>query len=366
MKRFLCIFILSSYSIFAQKVLINLNKVGSDTSKVYSSIADTLINPGPAGASKTWDFGYLTYSDTSIYLNKSYDPSSISGASNFPDATIAIKGFIYQEEDGSLVESDSTFGFFKQTANEIFILGGVFIAEGQSQLTGNFKYNKPYKIAVSPFNYGNSYTSIIEGTTSTTSFGVPLNSTQQGATTTTYDGYGNILLPGTSVPVACSRIFEEEIYNDTTSTTILGQSIKLVTRYINKTYSFTDDETFYFSISNQTKIEFDETLNSDTTNSSDYSFESLNYRITSINNGEKNISSTVLLSPTATEGVINLSGLNGRETTYSVLDQSGKVQKNGSIYRQEESINVTLLPAGVYTLLLQSQDGMAIKRFIKL
>ena len=64
--------------------------------------------------------------------------------------------------------------------------------------------------------------------------------------------------------------------------------------------------------------------------------------------------------PNPTQNTLNIEGIdNGK---YSIYNVQGKLVLYGEL---EESINVSILSEGLYTIKIENEEGVAIKQFVK-
>lgn len=81
---------------------------------------------------------------------------------------------------------------------------------------------------------------------------------------------------------------------------------------------------------------------------------------------ESVISGSLTIFPNPATFSIQISGLDGMESTYSVYDIHGKPIMSGSLSGNSGEIIVEHLPAGIYTIMLYNQDKTHKKMFVRL
>ena len=164
-------FIILNFAAFSQPVLTVSNSVFNFGETSTSYLADTTgVQQGASGAGQTWNFSNLSIGTSSTTTNY-VDPSGTPYSSNFPASTLAAL-------------SGNDYTYYQLSGNDYLLIG---LANSSLIMV----YSDPTKFLNFPFSYNSNITDNCASTYTISS--ITYNMT--GTTTTTADGYGNLVLP---------------------------------------------------------------------------------------------------------------------------------------------------------------------------
>jgi hypothetical protein len=171
--------VLSFASLCMAQPQLTVDDLPSAGDKKIDYVADsTGIEPGPAGASVTWDFSTLKrISSMDSISSEVVVASSTPYASDFPAADLATKSV-----------SGSSWAYYSSNSTQAALIG-VVVSNGST--TVKQKYSDPQIIIKVPFSYNQSMTDAYEA--SYDASGVTIYRT--GTSTATADAYGTLIMP---------------------------------------------------------------------------------------------------------------------------------------------------------------------------
>ena len=316
--------LVSAFTINAQVTLTKAanEPVIGDMNKItyYDSVS---VVPKSTGTNQMWNFSGMTAnnSGTVSYVN----PSSVSGASLFPTATIA------ENEIGS-----SRYEFFRSAGSNYEFVGQIDAVSTETLVFSNSGILRSY-----PISYGSvstdSFVALQTSGSGTMSF--------SGTATISANGTGTVILPNGNVHPNCLQVVE-------------SVTLAIVSGTVNMTGYF--KTVFYYESGRKFPI-------------FEYDYEVMgSVKFTAIANSDalvagvtENIilpeATTIYPNPVQNELFISL---NGSETPLAlqVMDMSGRdvISKEFS-----NSINVESLEQGLYIVKLNYEDKVIYQRFVK-
>lgn len=173
----------------------DINPIAGDVITMHYNTS--LIDPGPSGANKTWNFGSAVSTTT---MTTTYtDCSGVSDCSTFPGTTVVG------------LQSDGAISYIKATGSVQAIMG---IKAGPT----TFTYADPEELLRFPLAYNNNYSDAWATTFSTS--GVTWY--RWGTTQVTVDGYGTLTTPAGTFTNTL-RLHIAQVYKD--STLIMGMPV---------------------------------------------------------------------------------------------------------------------------------------------
>ena len=185
----------------------------------YFAVDATNANPGPAGNGVTWDFSNLPRRAADDYTVTYADPSVAPNAADFPESNL-----VAVQDAGQL-----TAYTFMSVSNQKVVLEGLDIPE-----LGVVTYTDKSEWIDLPFQFNEMESDDFVGVYSFNFQGITGVANRTGNLTTTYDGFGTIILPnGESVPNV-RRLKLEQTTVDVIN--VMGVSITTTTN--TTTYSF--------------------------------------------------------------------------------------------------------------------------------
>jgi hypothetical protein len=256
MKKQLLALLLTSYFSQAQIVLTDLGlNQPNDTIAAYAG--DTLhYLPGNAGANQTWDFSAIAIQPPVFSTLKSPNPS-MAGYSLYPTANIATLT-LKQIGNGQIAVDSGTIGYGYVDATSFDLLGTYTTVPGSGYAA--LKYTPAEKVIQIPFHYQDIQPYSVTGTTD---YSGALTSYRTLNGTLTYDAYGKVIFPGSSLPVNAARLKRLEIVRDS----LLEDAMAgFDTTYVITTYETT--EYTFFTDSDHRNISFISTKITSETHSS--------------------------------------------------------------------------------------------------
>jgi hypothetical protein len=149
----------------AQPVILNGDKIPAPGMSVAISTGSAAGGTGSAGASQTWDFSAVSF--TQIGNFSTVNPSSTPHTTSFPSATHAYT-------------FSNTYSYFNASSTKMEVLGYTIVSPG----SGNDYTPNPRTVLKFPFNFGNSLTDDWQKAGGSTN-----------SVTITYDAYGTLIMP---------------------------------------------------------------------------------------------------------------------------------------------------------------------------
>lgn len=313
---------------FGQPILTNsnCNPVIGDQ---FTHNLTNYVSPGSAGANQTWNLSAMSATATN---SASFVTVASTPLPSFPNANMSFK-------------SGTSYQYYKTSTTALQNCNGISSGSIVIQYT-NLEDQLHF-----PFNYGNTYSDTWQGSYTILS----TNFIRKGTTTVTADGYGTLTTPaGTFTNVM--RVHLYTVYKDS----IVSNGFEF--NRIDEEYRWYAPNSHYHVASVYTS-----------TNSSNPNTTSGSYMDNFVNVGlleNQNKLSIVNLFPTPASDVLNISfpeGISGNVdvSVYNVQGQQLKKQVCNTLSTDNQSINVSDLPGGLYFLQLKA-DGMVScsKRFV--
>ena len=323
MKRLITSFLsILSIAAFAQPTISSsvMGVIGDDMSTTI--VNTTGFDPGPAGASVTWDFSAIETSGIASVFTL-VDPSATGVAGDFPGANVA-------NDDGS-----GTYAFFNATTSQYSVIG-VY-----SPTTTIF-YSDPEELFIFPINYGDSNSDDLYS-----EFTSGVDMVRSGSNVVNADGYGTLILPSGSYSDVL-RVKIEQDYAD---------------EAVGIPYSFEYNFDLYYWFKAGVKGPIFQYYYQDITTGG---FPSIveNYLINSdveVTSIENNPGSVLLsIYPNPADDVLNISmGTKVRLISSEIFDVAGqKVSGSTNLNAgSTASIDVSKLKAGIYIVRLVTSEG---------
>ncbi len=178
------------------------------------------VQPGPAGNGVTWDFSGMQRNAAEDYELYWADPSVAPNAANFPGANMV------QVQDAG---QGFTAYSFLQATNTFIQLEGLDVPN-----LGVVTYSDKSRWVNLPLAFNSTQTDPFVGQYTFSSNGVSGISNRTGQLTTTYDGYGTLILPDGKRFEGARRLKLVQVVND--AVTVQGFSI--TTRVETTTYQW--------------------------------------------------------------------------------------------------------------------------------
>lgn len=178
------------------------------------------VQPGPAGNGVTWDFSNLQRTPEGDYEIYFAAPSVAPNAANFPGANMV------QVQDAG---QGFTAYTFLQATDTFIQLEGLDIPD-----LGVVTYSDKSRWVDLPFTFNESQTDPFVGQYTFNSNGISGISHRTGQLTTTYDGYGTLILPGGQRFEGARRLKLIQVVNDE----VTVQGFAITTRVETTTYQW--------------------------------------------------------------------------------------------------------------------------------
>lgn len=201
MNRFLILTILlvGSLEVLAQPAIGRSDFYHIGDVVQYRVVDPGNVQPGPAGNGVTWDFRGMTRNSAEDYEIRFQAPSVAPNAANFPEANMV------QVQD----TGDYTAYSFLLATDDMIRLEGLDIPD-----LGVVTYSDKSLWANLPFTFGETQTDAFIGQYTFNVSGVSGISHRTGDLTTTYDGYGTLILPDGQSFSGARRLKLEQTVND--------------------------------------------------------------------------------------------------------------------------------------------------------
>lgn len=212
MKKFLLsTFGLLVFSLIASAQTINIGDMTPQIGLVYSQGNGDYISPGASGANQTWDLSGMNNNET--FTTTISNPSGLSGAENFPNATFA-----------SVIQGQESIGYSAVVNNRIEIVG---LYTPNVTMT----YPNPQTQIQFPLSYQSTYSDTYERNAD---LGSGISNQEVGGSSTVVDGYGTLITPtGTYTEVLRLKQNVESDLN-----TIMNGSVISTIPFTSETYIF--------------------------------------------------------------------------------------------------------------------------------
>lgn len=348
----LVLFLLSTLVSKAQLVTIQgTNQFPVVGSKITYTNANSFgfdaLGVGPVTA-KVWDFSGLT--STGALTDFEYvNPATLNatdGADKFPTATIARKetgatGYFYYKNTPTNIDR---IGFYGATTNFGVYTGGTKATEFKFPFTAGNSYNSTYVGDFAPFNVGEDFVKITDGTL-----------------TMTADMQGQMILP--------TATFGTNI----TYTNVLR--IHVVESFHIKTYfsgvvvqdNVIADDYFYWFVEGVKSPLF---IYGITTQDGTAQPAVLRFQKTPgtvLNLEKKNIDTIASISPNPSNGIFNLKSLdsNFNNSKVTIYNNLGMVIYNSDLKNNSNEIDISKEPKGIYIVKIMNINGSQTQKIIK-
>ena len=294
----------------------------------------TTTLPNTAGTAQVWNFTTLASNTTAVAANTYTTPSSVSGGTNYPTATIAQS-----------VAGNNTF--FKSSTN-------LYEMQGLGSSTLALTFTNTAIIASWPVNFSYSNTDPVAGTL-TSSFG---SGTFTGTIVTTAPGSGTLQLPNAITLNNCLQVKSRLNINATITTTLFP---------INATITITSYQ-YYSSTEKFPALTVTNTkLSSAVLNNNATTISINNNVFAGIN--ELTFDNAYSVYPNPTSGQFNVALTNGKAENVSVeilnqFGQSIKKENLGNGSNINSTINTSGFNSGVYFVRTTMGNRSSVKKLI--
>lgn len=332
------------FDIIAQPVITNAYCPDTGDVFVYWKITDTLaMQPGPAGAGVTWNFNSLPYSLDQIQYDY-FQTQASPWDSLFPASNIGAE--IHDLMTGTRYE------FYYTDSNTLR-------KTGTRNITVNNHFNGSYKLFSYPMSYGDFCSDTITGTWND-SMGLCF-----GNVTTTYDGYGTLIIPlipggsgSTFTNVARVKIVEDIDFN-------FGAGFDLFEHTV--TYLWIEDNTVY----SKSPLLFMKTTDesgvaTSHTKTAGFRYQVIHPGMPQLNSGEMNVQ--VFPNPGFTTcTLLDESCASGKSRSIQMVNTLGEI-----VYSEtadcvlEKKLDVSSLSPGLYFFEIRNPVRTSRVKFIKL
>lgn len=222
---------LACVSVMAQADLTRADFYQPGDNPSYLGVDVTGVDVGPAGNGVTWDFSGLPRVPDSDY-SVSYDAASAGpAAGQFPNANmVAI-------QDAGPANAYTYF----QVSDSLITVEGLDIPD-----VGILTYSDVSEYITLPFGFNDTHTDDFQSTWNFEVNGIPGVGERTGTATTTFDGYGTIILPNGERIENVRRIYTDQVVNDA----VTSSGFTVNTRVHTRTYNFyavgTQTEVFHY------------------------------------------------------------------------------------------------------------------------
>lgn len=194
----------------------------------YKVVDVTGVEPGSAGNGVTWDFSGLARIPEEDYSVRYDAASNAPAGAQYPNANmVAIQD----------AGPEFAYTFFRIT-DDIVTVEGLDVPD-----IGTLTYSDVSEYITLPFGYNDTHTDDFESTWTVEVQGLPAVSERTGTATTTYDGYGTIILPNGDRVENVRRIFTDQTVNDA----VTASGFTINTRVHTLTYNF-------YAVGTQTQV----------------------------------------------------------------------------------------------------------------
>lgn len=315
----------------------NVTTVGQSQSFfVCDSFATDYANV--TGANVTWDYSAIFGYNGTTATNNIVDPATTPNGNDFPGATEAdeMQGnlMIYRADDADSIYSQ---GYFFSEPN----IGDISV-----QLSDD-----PMRLMQFPFTYNDSYSDYHKGEAVTTGFG---NLPFDGTTNVTADGYGTLIVGGTTYTnVLRIKIVENSVADG---------GIILQVPVTRTQYYYYDFATSNFPVFMHVTIDLQGTAQTAVYSQAQPGVQSL----------DENLLSAVNVYPNPTKGnlLINFSSASNQTVNVEILDLLGKKVSTLSTKNAVKGINqlnadLSDYEMGVYFVRITQGNTVVTKKIIK-
>ncbi len=336
------IFVFIGFSCFAQGPILTMLNSGPEPGDILHSInADTTgVLSGPGGENQVWDFSNLVIGTATH--DEVYGSVSLG---YIKDATVTMGiSFVTYLEVNDAVYS---------------ILGDIYTPVPYMAPTSELLYSLPLVLFTYPLIFSNSFTVPVEGTYEEIGF---IDYYRKGTSTTTADGYGTLKVPsGTFKNVLRLKIIQD-----------FRDSVLSISNPPDYSIALTHNEIVYWYDGFHKTPVLNIQQSSYTTNDTTYYTKSVlvGEGVNGINYGqESNV--TFDLYPDPAINQVNLTFTLSQKTDigFSILTMTGKDVLN---YKAEKydpgqstrSLDVSLLPRGLYMVKLSTSQGNVFRKLL--
>jgi len=323
----------------------------------FAAGAAVVPDPGPSGAGVTWDFSGVT-ADPNVTTFQTVDAASTPFAGSFPTANIAFLSSL----------GLSPFIQYELINDNIWEEYG-FIAPMSNTLT----YTNPRTFLEFPVMYNSqwqddfSYSSVASLS--------QLETLGEGMVNTTADGYGMLMLPQTTF----NDVLRVKIIGEVVDTTDLGGGIGEQNFYNDTTFVWFSPS-YRGSLCSHTRgrrVQVVSVLYPDTiiteqqiTTFKSFSIDPIAMGTSSVRSQSSTGNYAMKISPNPFMESVTLTFISDKtqQMLLEVRDLNGTLFMRQSVDTQpgENTVVLTMpeLPAGAYTALLQSVDGIDVQKLI--
>ena len=348
------ILLLFSGKVFAQPTYTQASFPGAGTVLTSVLVDPTGLLPGNSGAGQTWNFStaVLTGSTSSSNL---VTPASTPFAASFPSATLAQS----QVNGGG----SAAYIYYDLNASFAELIGLVNVAP---TATINYAYSDPRRVMNFPWTYNSTLTDASSAFASYLVGGYTVNQYRRGTVTYSADGYGTCINPlGTFTNTLRLKTIETTV----DSSVFVGLPVPATVTTVNLiSYGWSGNNPLFqlFALTYDS-VYVDGTFNSANTSASYMDNSSV---VQELSPRVKPIS--IYPNPSTQNNIIHLTAddLNAGETQFIAEDMQGREVKhiNFTIMpapHHTVDVEITDLPAGIYSVRLQQADAVFSARFIR-
>jgi hypothetical protein len=346
--------IIFSGKVFAQPTYTQTSFPAAGTVLTSIMIDPTGLSPGNAGANQTWDFSTAVLTGTSSMSNV-VTPASTPYASSFPTASLAQS----QVNAGG----SAAYVYYSLSASYAEMIGFVSVSPSA---TMNYSFSDPRRVMNFPWTYNSTFTDASAGIAIYVIGGYTVNQYRRGTVTYTADGYGTCINPlGMNTNVLRLKTVETTV----DSSVFVGLPVPATVTESNVvSYGWSGSAPFFQFFSITYDSVFVNGAFSSANSSASYMDNSSS--VSELSPRVKPIS--IYPNPSSKNDFIHLTAhdLKPGETQFIVEDMQGRVVKHNDFVimpapHHTVDVEVSDIPAGIYSVRLQQKNNVFSSRFIR-